>query len=202
MNIKFLILCLIFTVFIGFGSYSITHSFFTDSELSTNNTFTVSTEFEEPDPFADEVASVFGTFGHCCDAGNLSSDPAVAKPLVIGAPDSPPDTDFIQISNNSSIVLQFVDNKAVPASGPDIRVHIYDTLFPANAKFEVSQNGTTFFEVEDSTSDSANVDLEIEPSGFADVKYVRITDLEEPGEEFPTLGFDLDALEALHNAAP
>ncbi len=43
------------------------------------------------------------------------------------------------------------------------------------------------------------VDFDIEASGFTEVKYVRLTDLVADGDPFPTLGFDLDAVEALHS---
>lgn len=178
----------------------VTTPFFSDTETSTGNTLTVSEEF--PDPYVDEVVGVTGTFGHCCNAGALSSDPLVAEPLVTGAPDSPPTSNFIQISDNSSITLKFVDNKAVPTgdTSPDIRIHVYDNLFPATATIEVSQDGTTWISL-DNHPDTANVDLNIEGIGLTEVKYVRLTDLEATGDPYPTLGFDLDAVEALSSAA-
>jgi signal peptidase len=185
-------------------------AFFSDSETSTNNIFQASTIFPTPtptptptssEPFVDDVTEVVGTFGHCCDAGNLSSDPAVAKPLVTGAPDSPPDLDFIQISDNSSVTLKFVDNKALPTgnSDPDIRIHVYDDLFPAEAMIEVSQDGTTWFFL-GNYFDTSDVDLNIESTFLTEVKYVRLTDLVAGGDPYPTLGFDLDAVEALNSA--
>ncbi|MBI2034555.1 MAG: signal peptidase I [Candidatus Levybacteria bacterium] len=176
-----------------------TLAFFSDSETSTGNVFQAAEVFPTPipsEPFVDEVSSVSGTFGHCCS--DLSSDPSVAEPLVVGAPDSPPDTDFIQISDNSTVTMKFVDNKALPGSGPDIRLHIYDALFPASASAEVSQDGTTWFNL-GNYFDTADVDLEIESTGLGFVKYVRLTDLVADGDPFPTLGFDLDAVEALHS---
>ncbi|HEX7456681.1 MAG TPA: hypothetical protein VF303_04425 [Candidatus Nanoarchaeia archaeon] len=177
-----------------------TTPFFSDTETSAGNTLSVSEEF--PDPYVDEVVDVTGTFGHCCDAGDLSSDPNVAEPLVTEAPDSPPATNFIQISDNSSITLKFVDNKAVPTgdTNPDIRIHVYDDLFPATATIEVSQDGTTWYSLGD-FPDTANVDLNIESTGLAEVKYVKLTDLVAAGDPYPTLGFDLDAVEALSSAA-
>lgn len=175
-----------------------TAAFFSDTATSSGNVFEAASSFAN-EPFADDVTAVVGTFGHCCS--DLSSDPAVAKPLVTGAPDSPPDADFIQISDNSSVTLKFVDNRALPTgnSNPDIRVHIYDTLFPAQAKIEVSQDGSTWYDLENHF-DTADVDLNIESTGLAEVKYVRITDLVAGGDPFPTLGFDLDAVEALNSA--
>lgn len=196
---------LIVTLVLCGVTFQMSYAYFSDQSVSSNNTFTAADVFPTtvplPDAFADEVASVSGTFGHCCDAGNLSSDPAVAKPLVVGAPDSPPDADFIQISEGSAITLQFTDNKAIPGSGADIRIHTYDGIFPSNAKIEVSQDGITFFQVSASSVDTADVDVDIESSGLTQVFYVRITDLVTPDEEFPTLGFDLDSVEALNNSA-
>jgi hypothetical protein len=176
----------------------VTGSFFTDTEMQTGNTISTAESF--PNPYVDEVVGVTGTFGHCCS--DLSSDPLVAKPLVTGAPDSPPDYDFIQISDNSSITLKFVDNKAVPTgdTNPDIQIHVYDDLFPATATIEVSQDGTTWVSL-GNYPDTADVDLNIEGTGLAEVKYVRLTDLVAGGDPYPTLGFDLDAVEALSSAA-
>lgn len=150
------------------------------------------------EPFIDAVTAVNGTFGHCCDSNNLSSDPSVAAALVTGAPDSPPDADFIQISDNSTVTTMFVNNKAIPAAGADIRIHVYDALFPADAMIEVSQDCSSYTSL-GIFSDSANVDLDIESTGYTEVKCVRITDQVAVGDPFPTLGFDLDAIEALHS---
>jgi len=198
-------------------SYNATFALFSDTATSTSNIFAAASIFPSPsatasasasptgsptptpDPFADAVTSVTGTFGHCCS--DLSSDPGVAAPLVTGAPDSPPDTDFIQISDDSSITLQFVDNKAVDGSGADIRIHIYDTLFPASALIEVSPDGTTYTTASASQPDTSDFDIDLTPLGLAEVKFIKITDL--VGDvEFPSLGYDLDAVEALNSAAP
>src|SRR3990167_3095127 len=132
-----------------------TTPFFSDTETSAGNTLSVSSEF--PDPYVDKVVGVTGTFGHCCNAGDLSSDPAVAEPLVTGAPDG----QFIQISDNSSVTMKFVDNKALPSGGtnPDIRIHVIDALFLANAEILVSQDCSTFTSL-GTFPDTANVDLD------------------------------------------
>lgn len=176
-------------------------STYSDSEISTGNVFQAASVYpsstpQVSEPFADDVIAVAGTFGHCCS--DLSSDPLVAKPLVTGAPDSPPDTDFIQISDSSSVTLKFVDNKAVPAAGPDIRIHIYDTEFPAFADISVSQDCTTFTSL-GLFEDDQTIDLEIESALYPFVKCVKLTDQVAGGDPFPTLGFDLDAVEALHS---
>jgi hypothetical protein len=212
----------LFTILgLGFLSYRVTFALFSSKATSTNNLFAAASVFPSPsfspsasaspsgspsgspsplpDAFADNVPSLSGTFGHCCS--DLSSDINLAKSLVIGAPDSPPDQDFIQISNNTVITLQFVDNKAIDGAGNDIRIHTYDNLFPSSAKIEVSADNSTYLEVIPSVDDTADVDLEI-PNSISEVRYVRITDLVTPGEEFPDLGFDIDAMEALNNSAP
>lgn len=221
MHKRIIFLSLFTLLGIGFITYKVTYAFFSSSATSTGNIFAAASVFPSPsfspfasasasaspsgsptptpDPFVDAVTSVAGTFGHCCS--DLSSDAGVAAPLVTGAPDSPPDQDFIQISNGTAITLQFVDNKAIDGAGNDIKIHTYDTLFPSSAKFEVSSDGTNFFEALASAPDTADVDLEI-PDSLTEVRYVRITDLVTPGEDFPELGFDIDAVEALNNAAP
>jgi predicted ribosomally synthesized peptide with SipW-like signal peptide len=152
------------------------------------------------EPFADAVPTVNGTFGHCCDGSDLSSNPAIAATLVTGAPDSPPDSDFIQISDSSSVTLQFVNNKAVNGVGADIRVYIYDALFPATALIEVSHNCSTYVSA-GLYSDTANVDIDLTTLGLTEALCVRITDQVAIGDPFPTLGFDLDAMEALNSVS-
>ncbi len=186
---------------IGLGvKIGTTTSFFSDTETQTGNTISTAEEF--PDPYVDEVVEVIGAFGHCCNGGDLSSDPLVAEPLVTGAPDSPPATNFIQISDDSSITLKFVDNKAVPTgdASPDIRVYIYDTLFSASAEVLVSQNCTDFTSL-GLFPDTANADLNIEGTAYTFVKCVKLIDQVSVGDPYPTLGFDLDAVEALNSVA-
>lgn len=87
------------------------------------------------EPFADAVPAVDGQFGHCCDVNNLSSDPSVAAANITGPPDSPPNFNFIQLSDTTVLTAKFVDNKAVDDPGADIRIHIYDALFPQQLRF-------------------------------------------------------------------
>jgi hypothetical protein len=96
------------------------------------------------DPYADAVVDVNGYFGHCCS--DLSFDPGVAAPLVLGPPDASPTTtqNFIQLKDGSSITLAFVDNVALSdgsTSGADLRIHTYDEPYPSAAIIEVSADG-------------------------------------------------------------
>jgi predicted ribosomally synthesized peptide with SipW-like signal peptide len=154
--------------------------------------------------FVDAVTSVLGTFGHCCDVNNLSNDPAVAAASITGAPDSPPNFNFIQISQGSTVTAKFVDNKAVDGPGADIRIHIYDALFPATALVEVGTGpdcSTTTWHSMGIVSDTANVDLDIGTIPLAAVQCIRLTDQGGPDVTFPSLGYDLDAIEALNSIA-
>lgn len=157
-----------------------------------------------PDPFVDDVTAVSGTYGHCCDVNNLASDLATAKAVVIGAPDSPPNFNFIQISQNSSVASKFVDNKAFNGAGPDIRIHIYDNLFPASALVEVSADCSTYSDA-GIHDDTANIDIDLGSVAppLTEARCVRITGQTAAGDDpYPTLGFDLDAIEALNNTNP
>lgn len=157
---------------------------------------------EPGEPFIDQVTSVIiGTFGHCCDVGNLSSNPAVAAALITGAPDSPPDTDFIQISSGTIITTKFVNNKAVDGPGNDIRLYAYDTLFPGTAKVEVTDDVNCLINWKNAGNflDTANSEINLTPLGLTEARCVRLTDLGGPDLTFPTLGFDLDAIEAINS---
>jgi signal peptidase I len=176
------------------------YALYTDSGTSSGNVFSAASFFET-DPYIDEVVAVEGTFGHCCS--DLSNDPEVAEPLVTGAPDSPPTENFIQISDNTVITTRFVNNQANPSgnSNPDIRVYIFDQEFSGSAEIKVSQNCTSFTSL-GIFPDTANIDLNIEGTGLAFVKCVQLIDQEAPDDPFPTLGFDLDAIEALNSSTP
>lgn len=150
------------------------------------------------EPFADDVPEVLGTYGNCCDANNLESNAAIAATKVTGAPDSPPDSDFIQISDNSTVILRFVNNRAVNGPGADVRIWIYDSLFPASAQIEMSSDCSSYVDF-GIHADTSNVDLDIEGSGLTDVQCIRMTDQVAGGDPYPTLGFDLDAAEALNS---
>lgn len=170
------------------------------SQPEITPTVTPTTTPNPGEPFVDAVPSVSGTFGNCCDANNLESDQNIAASKVTGAPDSPPDSDFIQISDNSVITTQFVDNKAVDGTGDDIRIHVYDALFPANALIEVSDDCVSYVSL-GIHADTSNVDLDINGTGLTEVQCVRLTDQVAGGDPYPTLGFDLDAIEALNSIA-
>lgn len=150
------------------------------------------------EPFVDVVAQVAGTFGHCCDANNLSSDPSIAQALVTGAPDSPPDSDFIQISDNSSLTFEFVNNRVIDGVGADLRLHQYDNAFVGSALVEISDDCSTYQTV-GIHPDTSDVDIDIGTYGLSTVRCVRVTDQVAVGDPYPTLGFDLDAIEALNS---
>lgn len=154
--------------------------------------------------YVDDVISVFGTFGAPVA---LSSDPAVAEPLVIG----PPNQSFIQISDDSYIEMHLDSPITVDSSlaTSDLVIDTYDQPYPAAAKIDASQDGSTWVEVVgpalnecDETRmyvfddlDQAYVDLT--QTGLSEVSYVRLTDY--PGSidgefVYPSLGFDLDAI--------
>ncbi len=177
------------------------------------------------DPYADLVLSVVGTFG---TPTPLSNDPAVAADFVLGPPDAPPTSNFIQISDNSSITLVFIDNVALSdgsTSGADLRIYTYDLLYPGAAMIEVSADGVTFLTLSapplndlartclGDNSQFCNyddnlagyIDLDFDAVGLSFVTHVRITDLSASidGESvYPDLGFDLDAIEALNPGLP
>jgi len=150
--------------------------------------------------YVDQVVSVNGTFGYCC--GDLVSTPSVAASLVTGAPDSPPALNFIQISDNSTIILKFANNMVVDRSGADIRVYVYDNLFPAYANFSVARGpdcaSANYVNV-GTYVDTSNVSIDISGSRLGRVQCLKITDLVAEGDPYPQLGFDLDAVEALHS---
>jgi hypothetical protein len=124
----------------------------------------------------------------------------VAASLITGAPDSPPAQNFIQLSDNAVLTASFDNNKAVDGSGTDIRIHIYDNQFPGSALIEVSSDCNTYSTagIHDDTVD-VDVDLSSVVPSLTQVQCVRITDLVDPNDPFPTLGFDLDAIEAINS---
>ena len=94
--------------------------------------------------------------------------------------------------------MAFVNNKAVDGLGNDIRIHIFDALFPANAEIFISDNGVTFTSV-GIFPDTSNINIDINGTGLTEVTHVRFTDQVAGGDPYPTLGFDLDAVEALNS---
>jgi hypothetical protein len=158
--------------------------------------------------YVDDVISVLGTFGA---PTALSSDPAVAEPLVIAA-----DQQFIQISDNSIITMHLDPPIIVDSSTAtsDMILDTYDQPFPGAAKIEVRQDGSEWVNVPGRALNDCNVvrqyvfdDLDpgayvdLTQTGLSQVNYVRLTDY--PGSidgEFiyPLLGFDLDAIDEAH----
>lgn len=179
---------------------------YADSESSTENTFAVAACFET-DGFGDEVVEVggTGTYGDCCNAAALATGTERAEELVTGAPDSPPNLNFIQISDGTSVTIKFSNNKGVLSGDgdSDLRIHTYDNPFPGEAEVFVSDNCSAFMfigTVFDNNEPLNYVDIDVDGFGVSSIKCVKLVDLAADGDSFPTLGFDLDAIEVLHSA--
>jgi hypothetical protein len=112
---------------------------------------------------------------------------------------APGDGKFVQLDVGSWIKLKFPGNWAAVPDGTaaaDLRVDIYDALYPASAEIFVSLNGSTWTSV-GIHSDTANIDLDLEGTG--PVKWVKVDQNAHPIDPaYPTLGFDLDAVVALN----
>ena len=150
------------------------------------------------DPYIDNVVSA-GTYGAPV---SLDSGPGTAETLVTSAPDSPPASNFIQLSSGSEIVMEFVDNLAYPSgdSNYDLRLWTYDTIYYAYADVFVSENGTswTFVGNYADTPVDQKVNIDIDAYGVTfPVKFVKLVETSED-PAYPMLGFDLDAVEALY----
>jgi len=118
---------------------------------------------------------------------------------IVAAVAVPDDGLFVQMGPGSTITLKFPGNYVAAPDGTsaaDLRVDIYDTLFPASAEVFTSPDGSTWTSL-GVYSDTANIDLDLEGTG--QVKYVKIDQNShyiDPA--YPTLGFDLDAVVALN----
>jgi hypothetical protein len=143
------------------------------------------------DKFVDRINSVTGNFGAPV---TLSSSLAEAMTRTVGVPDN----SFIQISDSTVIEWEFTDNQAVNGSGDDIRIHVIDTLYPGSAKIEVSPNGSSWTDV-GNHADTADVLINLGDFGLTSINFVRITDLYDPVDPYPNLGFDIDAIEAINS---
>lgn len=102
------------------------------------------------------------------------------------------------------IVVEFTDNVIVDGPGNDLRMWEVTggTSYPVERlKIEVSQDGSTWFEVPPSVDRDAEADLAA--SGLAWAKFVRLTDVSVEAEFEDTAdGYDLDAFSALRCGVP
>ncbi len=111
----------------------------------------------------------------------------------------PGDGKFIQMDVGSWIILKFPGDYVAEPDGTaaaDLRIVIYDALYPANAEISVSLDGSTWTVIGE-YPDTANIDIDLE--GIGAVKYVKVDqNLFYIDPLFPGLGFDLDAIVALN----
>ncbi|HIH20815.1 TPA: hypothetical protein HA244_06110 [Candidatus Micrarchaeota archaeon] len=156
------------------------------------------------DAFADAVVAA-GCYGA---PTSINCGPAAANLLVTGAPDSPPASNFIQLSSGSFIDLEFTDNLAYASgnSSPDLILHTIDAFYPAYADVFVSADGLGWTFVGNYADTPLDQQIYIDLDAFGVTYPVRFVRLVETAEDpaYPPLGFDLDAITAvyLNPAAP
>jgi len=118
---------------------------------------------------------------------------------IMEAVAAPDDGKFIQMDAGSTITLKFPGTALAMPDGtaaPDLRIDIFDALFLANAEILVSFDGIVWTSM-GIYPDTANIDLNLEIAG--PVKYVKIDQNgHDIHSDYPTLGFDLDAVVALN----
>jgi len=121
------------------------------------------------------------------------------------------DLKFVQMQAGSTITLVFPgDYFAVPdgTTGADLRIDIFDPDFPAIGEVFGSADGVSWVSFGDQV-DTANIDIDLDDEGTGPIKYVKLEQnlncspgVGESGfcidQAHPTLGFDLDAVIALH----
>jgi hypothetical protein len=134
------------------------------------------------DAFGDSASSTGGLDGLASDAE--------------GAPDGT----IVQIGTTASggvgsVTVFFDDNIAFNGPGADVRVHVVDADFPAEATIEVSADGAAWVTVGD-FFDISDVSFDLGSFGLDYAVAVRITNLTTDTALLP--GFDVDAVEALH----
>jgi hypothetical protein len=105
----------------------------------------------------------------------------------------PPDGRTVALGVGAHVILRFF--REIPnGPGPDLRVY---EVGPDGsvARIAVSADGSIFFELDEvATGPTTELDLD-DVTVEADIAFVRIRGVDDRGEE---LGFDLDAVEALH----
>jgi hypothetical protein len=147
------------------------------------------------DPYVDFPVIFAGEYGNPV---SLTSGAASAT-AVIGLKDNT----FIQLALDNEIIVKFDDNLAFQSCDerPDLRIHTFDTIFPANADVSVSDDGITWYLVGENVPDTnpeffVDIDLDATDGVPQSISYVKLlTTYEDP--TYPKLGFDLDAVEAL-----
>lgn len=109
-------------------------------------------------------------------------------------------TGFFSLGFGGWIIVGF-DSYVPNVDGNDISIHeATNGTYPAEtAKIEVSQNGTTWYEV--GTANNASLDkvtyFDFDATGLEWIKFVRITDTSNPALHTNDAdGFDLDAIDA------
>ncbi len=105
--------------------------------------------------------------------------------------------DFLTLGVEGSVTYKFTDKVVVDGPGADIAIwevtggNISEQT-NAKAEVEVSQNGVDFYSLGAIVGDGT---VDIAPSGFAFVQYVRVTDDSRPiGNDDGGDGYDIDAI--------
>jgi hypothetical protein len=150
----------------------------------------------------------------------------VAEGIVLGAPGST-NPKFLQLDENTVMVLKMEDTCYTDFDKTaDLIIYSVDDIKSSAAKFEVSLDGQTYFEITESINDPGRkcpedlnlpclfddvtgveddtymLEIDLDLLGIEAFQYVRITDYarEIDGQYLlPELGFDLDAVEGLHS---
>lgn len=129
--------------------------------------------------------------------GSEYDSPVVAGSFFSLGFNADPEVNF----DGGKIVIEFVDNFLIDGPGNDLRMWEVTggTSYPLEKlKIEVSQDGSTWYEVESSVDRDAEADLA--NSGLAWARYVRLTDVSDRNDfaTRPTAdGYDLDGFSAL-----
>lgn len=163
--------------------------------------------------YADRVVSVaqgVRNNGTAINADRTDPNDVLGAPQSSGDPaDNPvPVGEFFSLGfnadqsvnmNGGQITIEFVDNFLVDGPGNDLRMWEVTggTDYPVEKlKIEVSQDNSSWFEVESSVDRDAEADLA--NSGLAWARYVRLTDVSDRTEfEATADAYDLDAFSAL-----
>jgi len=145
-------------------------------------------------PFADQVISY-----DVVDSGSPEHYPEESARISTNALNKP-NGNSVSLGNGGQIVLRFADN-SLRRSGddrPDLRIH--EAIPPLEPMMvEVSANNATWYGVGGGPIEPGGIsDIDIDP-WVPDHEYhfVRIIDVAEDEDAVPTIGADIDAVEAL-----